>query len=100
MTLKTHGGLAAASDLRRPPRAVDTATLSADTAAELTRLVAAAGAAPNEDRAGGAADAMTYAITVENGGGPTVLKQSDIAMTKEFAALLTWLENHFAQQGG
>ncbi|KIF05130.1 hypothetical protein PL81_14850 [Streptomyces sp. RSD-27] len=100
VSVKTHGGLAAASDLRLPPRQVDTATLPADTAAALTRLVAAAEAAPAEAWAGAAADAMTYTVTVENGDGPRVLKQSDVAMTKEFAALLTWLENHFAHQGG
>ncbi|MEU6892344.1 hypothetical protein ABZ934_11205 [Streptomyces sp. NPDC046557] len=41
---------------------------------------------------------MTLPVRVEDGGGPTVLKQSDTAMTPAFAALLTWLETYFEQQ--
>ncbi|MFF1556215.1 protealysin inhibitor emfourin [Streptomyces sp. NPDC058279] len=99
VTLATHGGLAAASRLRVPPKVLDTDSLPEREAAELAELVAAAaGPAPEADRPGRAMDAMSYTITVEDGGGPTVLKQSDTAMTPAFAALLTWLEIHFEQQ--
>ncbi|WP_329192347.1 MULTISPECIES: protealysin inhibitor emfourin [unclassified Streptomyces] len=98
VTLAAHGGLAAASNLRRPPEALDTDALPEDAAAELARLVAAAAAEPEAEGPGRARDAMSYTITVEDGGRTTVLKQSDAAMTHSFAALLTWLRNHFAQQ--
>ncbi|MGH3479660.1 MAG: protealysin inhibitor emfourin, partial [Nocardioidaceae bacterium] len=42
VTLATHGGLAAAINLRRPPRVVDADTLTEPDAKELTQLVAAA----------------------------------------------------------
>ncbi|MEV6684629.1 protealysin inhibitor emfourin [Streptomyces sp. NPDC051130] len=97
VSLATHGGLAAASNLRRPPEVLDTDDLPEDAAAELTRLVAAAVPAPEVERPGRARDAMSYTITVEDGGRSTVLKQSDAAMTRAFAALLTWLRDHFEQ---
>jgi hypothetical protein len=38
---------------------------------------------------------MSYTITLEEDGGePTVLKQSDMTMSPSFAALLQWLERH------
>ncbi|MFB7266333.1 protealysin inhibitor emfourin, partial [Streptomyces nojiriensis] len=43
-------------------------------------------------------DARSYRITVEEDGRPTLLEQSDSAMTPAFAALLTWLRRHFAGQ--
>ncbi|MFJ3310942.1 protealysin inhibitor emfourin [Streptomyces sp. NPDC086549] len=98
VTLATHGGLAAVTNLRLPPKVLDTDALPANAAAELVQLVAAAVAMPEEDEASRARDAMSYTITVEDGGRSTVLKQSDAAMSPAFAALLTWLENHFAQQ--
>ncbi|GHB50778.1 hypothetical protein GCM10010347_20490 [Streptomyces cirratus] len=98
VSLATHGGLAAASNLRRPPEVLDTDTLPEDDAAELARLVAAAVATPEVERSGRARDAMSYTITVEDGGRTTVLRQSDAAMTPAFAALLTRLREHFEQQ--
>ncbi|AZS75025.1 hypothetical protein DDE74_32565 [Streptomyces lydicus] len=98
VTLATHGGLAAAINLRLPPKALDTDALPANVAAELAQLVAAAVAMPKEDRATRARDAMSYTITVEDGGRSTVLRQSDAAMSPAFAALLTWLKKHFEQQ--
>lgn len=99
VTLATHGGQAAAINLRLPPEALDTGVLPDDAVAELARLVAAAVSTPEEDRSGRARDAMSYTIRVEDGGRSTVLTQSDAAMSPEFAALLTWLEDHFARQG-
>ncbi|AKJ14706.1 hypothetical protein ABB07_32995 [Streptomyces incarnatus] len=96
VTLATHGGQAAAIHLRLPPRVLDTDVLPEDAAAELARLVAAAVPAAEEERHGRAPDAMSYTITVEDEGRSTVLTQSDAAMSPAFAALLGWLEKHFA----
>ncbi|MER6631540.1 protealysin inhibitor emfourin [Streptomyces sp. NPDC000987] len=99
VTLATHGGQAAAIRLRLPPEVLDTDTLPTNTAAELAELVAAVGPAAGTERPPGRArDAMSYTITVENDGRTTVLTQSDTTMTPEFAALLGWLERHFAQR--
>ena len=95
VTLATHGGLAAAINMRLPPRVVDTETLPRPAAAELSRLVAAAKAV-NAFPAGGerARDAMSYMITVEERGQSTTLAQSDVTMSAQFAALLNWLQEH------
>ncbi|MEV6115960.1 protealysin inhibitor emfourin [Streptomyces sp. NPDC052109] len=99
VTLATHGGQAAAIRLRLPPKVLDTDTLPPNTAMELAELVAAAGPAAQKERPPGRArDTMSYTITVENDGQTTVLTQSDTTMTPEFAALLSWLEKHFAQR--
>ncbi|MFI9809187.1 protealysin inhibitor emfourin [Streptomyces sp. NPDC052301] len=98
MALETYGGLAAVTNLRRPPRRLDTDALPEAAAGELGELLAAAGSMPQEDQAGRTRDAMSYTITVEDGDRVTVLEQSDAAMTPAFAALLTWLKRHFAQE--
>ncbi|GAA3503840.1 hypothetical protein GCM10019016_109520 [Streptomyces prasinosporus] len=98
VTLAAHGGQAAAVLLRLPPRVLDTDTLPEDAAAELARLVAAAVPAAEGGGPGRARDAMSYTITVEEGGRPTVLTQSDASMSPAFAALLGWLEEHFARR--
>lgn len=94
VTLATHGGQAAAIQLRLPPKVLDTDALPEHTAAELTQLVAAAVPVPQEDRPGRAPDAMSYTITVEDAGHSTVLTQSDTTMSPAFAALLSWLQKH------
>jgi hypothetical protein len=75
---------------------VDADALSKPAAGELARLVAAARSAPEAeaDGPGRGRDAMSYTITVEDGGRPTVLKQSDTTMTPAFAALLDWIEKN------
>jgi len=98
MTLETYGGLAAVTNLRRPPKVLDTDALPETATAELAQLLTEAAAVPQEDQAGHARDAMSYTITATAGDRVTVLEQSDAAMTPEFAALLTWLKKHFAQQ--
>lgn len=98
VTLATHGGQAAAIHLRLPPKVLNADALPDNAAAELSRLVAAAVPVAEEDQPGRARDAMSYTITVEEGGRSTVLTQSDATMSPAFAALLSWLENHFAQQ--
>jgi hypothetical protein len=93
LTMAQHGGQAAGINLRLPPRVVDTATLRADEAEELARLVADAATAPVADTAPGKArDAMSYTITIEDGGRQTVLKQSDTTMSEAFGRLLAWLQ--------
>ncbi|WP_406340391.1 protealysin inhibitor emfourin [Streptomyces sp. NBC_00648] len=98
VTLETHGGQAAAINLRLPPKVLDTDTLPKNASAELARLVAGAVPVPTAERPDHARDAMSYTITVEDDGRSTVLTQSDTTMSPEFATLLSWLENHFAQQ--
>ncbi|WP_327696073.1 protealysin inhibitor emfourin [Streptomyces sp. NBC_00459] len=97
VTLAKHGGQAAAIQRRLPPKELDSDALSANDAAELARLVAAAAVPAAEvDRSGRARDAMSYTITVEEGGrSTTVLTQSDTTMSPGFAALLRWLETHW-----
>ena len=96
ITLAQHGGQAAAINLRLPPRVVDTAALRADEAAELARLVRDAATAPvaADIPPAKARDAMSYTITVEDGGRQTVLSQSDSAMSEAFGKLLGWLQRN------
>jgi hypothetical protein len=101
VTLATHGGLAAAINLGLPPRVVDTDNLTDPATEELTQLVAAAKEAklagrPAEPGTGHIPDAMSYTITVEDSGHKLVLTASDTTMSREFGALLDWLEQHFA----
>jgi hypothetical protein len=94
VTMAQRGGQAAAINLRLPPCVVDTATLRADEAAELARLVAAAAATPGatDTAPGRARDAMSYKITIQDGGRQTVLSQSDTTMSEAFGRLLAWLQ--------
>jgi hypothetical protein len=100
ISLAKHGGLAAGMLLGRPPQVLDSDSLSPDAAAELERLVAAAMAAPvvESGRPGQARDAMSYTITIEDGGKQTVLRQSDTSMSPAFASLRAWLERHLKGQ--
>jgi hypothetical protein len=96
VTLATHGGLAAAINLRLPPQVVDADTLPEPDAEELAQLVAAAEAAQRPKEQGRARDAMSYTITVDDGDHQAILTESDATMSREFAALLSWLEQHSA----
>lgn len=100
VTLATHGGQAAAINLRLAPRVVDAEALPEEAARELAQLVEAAKAAPvpKEERPGQARDAMSYTITVEDADRSIVLTQSDTAMSTAFAALLAWLERRSAME--
>ncbi|OAR25188.1 hypothetical protein A8W25_05920 [Streptomyces sp. ERV7] len=98
VTLETHGGQAAAINLRLPPKVLDTDALSKNASAELARLVAEAAPVPAAEQPGRARDAMSYTITVEDDGRSTVLTQTDATMSPAFATLLSRLESHFAQQ--
>jgi hypothetical protein len=94
--LKTHGGLAAAIRRGQPTLVVDTDTLPKTAADELTRLVAAAKAAPaqNEESPSRGGDLMGYTITVEGDGPPVLMQQSDTTASPAFKALCRWLEDH------
>ncbi|MDQ0688579.1 MULTISPECIES: protealysin inhibitor emfourin [Streptomyces] len=106
VTLATHGGLAAPVLAGLPPDVVDSHALPESAAAELSRLVAAAvpaaaapaAAAGDPEPRRRAPDAMSYSITVEEGGHSSVLVQSDTDMSPEFAALLRWLKEHVARE--
>jgi len=97
VTLATHGGLAAAINFRLPPQVVDTNTLPKPVTGELAQLVSAAKAAEAAKASrekGRARDAMSYTITVDDGGQQVTLVESDTTMSQEFAALLSWIEQH------
>jgi hypothetical protein len=96
VTLTTHGGLAAAINLGLPPRVVNTDNLPEPAAEELAQLVAAAKAAEPAEAPGRAPDEMSYTITVEGSDHQDVLAATDTTMSREFGALLDWLEQHFA----
>ena len=99
VTLATHGGQAAGIHLRMPARVVDSDTLPEPAAKKLSELVAAAKVVDVSDAPGGRArDAMSYTITVEDRGRSTVLTQSDVTMSREFADLLAWLQEHTASR--
>jgi hypothetical protein len=92
--LEKYGGFAAG--IRQPPHIVDSTALPETDAEELAQLVSALKGAPavEEESPGRARDAMSYTITVEDGGKRTVFRQSDMTMSPLFAALLQWLELH------
>lgn len=94
ITLAKHGGWQA--QLRLPPHVIDGASLNAAEVNELTRLLAGAKAAPDApgERSARAPEAMKYTITIEDGGEPTLLRQTDTNLTPAFAALMTWIEQH------
>jgi hypothetical protein len=93
ITLTKHGGFAAG--MFRPPSIVESSTLSATEAAELSRLVMVVKMAPVErgEEPGQARDAMSYTVTIEEDGGETtVVTQSDINMSPAFADLMQWID--------
>lgn len=99
ITLTSTGGFAAG--IRRPPRVLESASISEQAAVELERLVAVAKLASEgkEAHPGHARDTMSYTITVEEEGAKkTVLSQSDTTMSPSFAALLQCLERHLASK--
>jgi hypothetical protein len=92
VSLREHGGIAAAIRLGRPAKALDSSQLDAAAAADLARLVSEAKAAPSPASAP-RPDEMSYSITVEENGGATfTLRASDSGMSPEFEALLSWLQ--------
>jgi hypothetical protein len=94
VTLATHGGHPAGINLASNSRGADTSALPTAAAKTLAALVAAAKTSlPAEDGSvGRGRDAMSYTITIEDGGPPVVLEQSDTNMTDEFRALRDWIK--------
>jgi hypothetical protein len=92
ISLTKHGGFAAG--MFRPPSIVESSTLAAADAAELSRLVMAVKMAPIEqgEEPGQARDAMSYTMTIEDDGETTVITQSDINMSSAFADLMQWID--------
>jgi hypothetical protein len=96
VTLKEHGGLAAAINRTAAGLVADTRSLPAEQAETLVRLVTAAldtatgpPAGPGRGR-----DAMSYTVTVESDAGTRTLTGSDLEASGEFTALLRWLQDH------
>jgi hypothetical protein len=99
ISLATHGGQAAAINMRRPPRVLDVDSLPKPQAAELAQLVDAAKKAPPAKAGpGSGGDAMSYTVTVEGDGEPVTLQQSDTAMSAAFSDLLDKLQRHLASK--
>jgi hypothetical protein len=93
VSLREHGGIAAATRLGRPAKMLDGSLLDAAAAAELARLVTAAKAAQSSATTPPRPDEMSYSITVEEDDGTTfTLRASDMGMSPEFDALLSWLD--------
>lgn len=89
ITLETHGGLAAGINMQTPPAVIDLGQMPAADVDAVRQLVDDAQAsAASIGGAGRGADAMSYTITIDDGGEKQVLRQSDVNMTPAFSALL------------
>jgi hypothetical protein len=93
ITLKTHGGIAAA--IKRKPASVDTSVLSNEEAQQWIQLVEAAlASAPKSSPAVSARpDMMGYTLTIEGKSGAQTLKFRDGELTPALAALLSALRS-------
>ena len=96
LSLVERGGWSAPLAISRPrtPHVIESEKLEPAAAQEAVRLVVAAKAAKPqrlEMAPGPAPEAMTYTITIEDNGETVELRQSDISMSPEFAALLDWI---------
>lgn len=92
VSVREHGGIAAATRLGRPAKILDGSLLDAAATAELARLITAAKAAQSSAPTP-RPDAMSYSITVEEDDGTTfTLRASDMGMSPEFDALLSWVQ--------
>ena len=93
LTLESFGGLAAG--IRRPPKVVDTDSLSPEEAATATQLVAAAKTAPSsKTQNSNARDAVGYVITIEDAGDKQELEASDLNLSDSFVALRNYIQQH------
>ena len=95
IVLERFGGV---GGMRWPAIIVDSSDLSADEEREFERILRTARSAPKESpESSRVRDAFTYRVTVEEGGGTTTLKGSDVP-GEDFAALLRWIERHGKQR--
>jgi hypothetical protein len=106
VSLRVHGGLAAAINISRPPTVVDTADLPSGKAADLARLVEAAmpPEPPPEPLAESAPaagathpDMQSYTVVVDDGQRTVTITRSDATMTREFADLLSWIQENASE---
>ena len=94
VTLATYGGQTATMSLL--PKTVDSVHLSQVEADELSRLVMAAKQAEPAELGvpGRGGDVGTRVVTIEAGGEPVVLSQSDTKSSPAFDGLCNWIERH------
>jgi hypothetical protein len=93
VSLREHGGIAAATRLGRPAKILDDSLLDAAAAVEVARLVTAAKAGQSSAPPTPRPDEMSYSITVEEDDGTTfTLRASDMSMSPEFDTLLSWIQ--------
>lgn len=81
------------------PKAVEVDQLPAETIAHVRGLAAnlKKSGQPDMRQASAMRDAISYSIVIEDNGDRRSFKQKDSQMTREFDAMLKWLEDHFAQ---
>ncbi len=96
VTLRKHGGQAAAIYLGLPPLVIDSNRLRPEEKAELETLIHAAKSARGNERELGpsGADLMSYTISIEDENGKTDLFQMQHDMEPGFKALRDWVEAH------
>ncbi|MEV4641736.1 protealysin inhibitor emfourin [Actinoplanes sp. NPDC049548] len=95
VSLREHGGLAAAVHRNTPARVADTTLLPAGQAAELARLASAALGAEPGPPAGPdpARDGMSYTVTIEDDT-THVLTGSDTGASPQLAELVRFLQEY------
>jgi hypothetical protein len=95
--LETYGGLAAPITMRQPPVVLDTNHLAPEAEAEVSQLVQAAASTARPPKGSGlVSDAMSYTVTVDDGQRQITFNASDVTMSPEFAALLSWIRSHLS----
>jgi hypothetical protein len=92
LTLQVHGGIVA---IQRKPVSLDTAALQPAEANAIESLVRTLVASPAVAAGEPLPDAMSYTLTVEDGGNKSVVKQRDGGITADFSRLL----DQFAKYG-
>lgn len=91
LTLQVYGGIVA---VRRRPVSLDTASLQPGQAGAVENLVRSLVAAASAPPAEPLPDAMSYTLTVDDGGKKSVVKQRDGGITAEFQRLLDQFATH------
>lgn len=96
VSVNTYGGQVAT--MNRRPLVLDSSDLGVEGQQELRRLVAAASRAyeraPTPGGPDSTRDAMSYSITVDDGGTSQVLEATDGSVSAEFAELRRFVRTH------
>jgi len=97
ISLEKDGGWPPRTALQ--PKAVEVDQLPAETVAHVRGLAASLkkSGQPETRQPSAARDAISYSIVIDDNGERLSFKQRDAQMTREFDAMLNWLEDHFAQ---